>query len=151
MASVKGSECNTSACSDPLSIGLYVSVAVPRPIFNLFTYKVPMYLASQVTVGSLVRVSFGRSLIHAFVIEGPKPLDLLTAAGGSHSKTLKEIKEVIHLDGECFSKEIWKLCLWAHEYYHCPLGEILDCAAFSASEKLNALKRPPKRTRCIFR
>ena len=54
-----------------------ISVAVPRPLDGLFTYKISEELASKVKVGGWVRVPFGKSKTHAFVVERPRGISSL--------------------------------------------------------------------------
>ena len=116
-----------------------LSVAVPRPLQGLFTYKLPAHLSPLVRVGGWVKVPFRRSVTHAFVVEPPRPLSELPP--GVPLASLKEVLEV-GLSDSVFPSDVWSLCRWAHEYYFAPLGEVLNCAAPAASLEL---KGAPKR------
>ncbi|MBI4925026.1 MAG: primosomal protein N' [Bdellovibrio sp.] len=94
---------------------LVFSVAIPRAINHLFDYKVPDQLINQIQAGSIVRVPFGKTQTHAFVIEK-----------GYSQIALKDILEVI--PEMVIPQDILKLCQWAEEYYFMPLGEILNTA-----------------------
>jgi primosomal protein N' (replication factor Y) len=118
-----------------------VSVAVPRPLDCLFTYKIPEALRSRAEVGSWVKVPFGKSVTHAFVVEAPKPLSQLPA--GLSADSLKEVLEVAE-DGSVFTDDVFQLCRWAHEYYQAPLGEVLHSAAPPAALGLKSAKRSPR-------
>ena len=103
-----------------------LSVAVPKPIDGLFTYRLPAHLVADIQVGGWVKVPFRNSLIHAFVVEPPKLLSEMPK--GLSIDSLKFVAEV----GEpriIFSNEVLALCKWAHDYYKSPLGEVLHCAA----------------------
>ncbi len=103
-----------------------LSVAVPRPLDGLLTYRLPEKLQGQVEVGSWVRVPLGRGTTHAFVVEAPKPLT--DAALDFPVEALKDVLEVGSRT-PIFTEDVLALCKWAHEYYRAPLGEVLHCAA----------------------
>src|SRR6185437_8175290 len=125
-----------------------LSVAVPRPLDGLFTYKISGELAGKVKVGGWVRVPFGKKEMHAFVVEEPKELSELQQ--GLDPSSLKNVLEV----GEdvFFTDDVLKLCQWAKDYYFSPIGEVLHCAAppaalgfKSAKKQARALDEPPPR------
>lgn len=117
---------------------LLLSVALPRPLNQLFTYRLPAHLVAKVKVGGWVRVPFGSSHTHAFVVEPPFPLAELSS--GLRPESLKNISEV---GDEKYSipPDVFAVCRWAHEYYCSPLGEVLNCAAPLAGIK--KVETPP--------
>lgn len=119
-----------------------LSVAIPRPLEGLFTYRLPAALAAHVQVGSWVKVPFGRSMTHAFVVEPPKPLTSLPP--GLSADKLKDVQEVCET-GPIFTPEILDLCRWAHGYYGSPLGEVLHSAAPPAALGFRSAKREARK------
>ena len=117
---------------------LVVSVAVPRPLDALFTYRVPASMIGQIHVGGWVKVPFGRVKTHAFVVEEPKPASSLPpnlAYAG-----LKEIIEV-GTPAQVITPDVLTLCKFAHDYYRSPLGEVLNAAVSTASLGLKSAKK----------
>jgi len=102
-----------------------VSIAVPRPLDQTFTYKLRDSLVEQIEVGSVVNVTFGKARTHAYVVDKPT---LISEIKENIPADLKEIKEIVP-GGSVFSKDVFALCKWAHDYYRYPLGEILNSAA----------------------
>ncbi len=123
-----------------------ISVAIPRPLDGLFTYRVPDHFASRIKLGGYVRVPFGNTSLDAFVVELPKASSELPQ--GLNWDSLKEVQEVLS-DVPPLVPDVLNLCRWAHEYYFAPLGEVLSCAAPMLSGGIRKLKRPPKKVTYI--
>ncbi|MFN3237341.1 MAG: primosomal protein N' [Pseudomonadales bacterium] len=98
----------------------YLNIALPVPLRRTFHYLPPAgILAEQCQSGCRIEVPF-RSGNMVGVITGHS--EVTDFAG--------KIKPARHLIDETpvFSKSTWDLCLWAAEYYHHPLGEVLNTA-----------------------
>src|SRR5437660_1308482 len=100
--------------SSPTQTQQIISVAIPRPLNGLFTYILPDRFASQVQVGGWVKVPFGRTITHAFVVEPPRSASEMPS--GLSIKSLKEVLEVGD-SSAVFPEDVFALCRWAHEYY----------------------------------
>lgn len=93
-------------------------VALPVPIRRLFEY-LPYNLEdfSQISIGSRIKVPFQRRELIGILVDKDTdsefPID-----------KLKPALSVIDKDS-IFTPELWKLCLWAADYYHHPIGEVL--------------------------
>lgn len=123
-----------------------LSVAVPRPLEGLFTYRVPEALLSSIKVGGWVKVPFGRVTTHAFVVEPPKPISELPS--GLEPSALKEILEAS--DGEAvIPDDVLALCRWAQDYYAAPLGEVLHCAAPPAALGFKSAKKQARAVQSV--
>ncbi len=117
---------------------LLITVAVPRPLDSLFTYRISSDLAERVRVGSWVLVPFGRTKLHAFAVDEPKPADAIPP--GLEFEKLKQVLEV-GPESSVIPGEVFELCKWTHEYYHSPLGEVLHAAMPGAALGLKSARR----------
>ncbi len=96
----------------------YALIAVNRPVFRQFHYRIPADLAGRILVGSRVTVPFGHSRASGVCVgfdTDPPPV------------TADRIKAVSGLvDPEpLFTSETLRLAAWMSRYYLCPLGEVL--------------------------
>ena len=99
----------------------YLRIALPVPLRRQFDYlPLANTAASNYHVGSRVRVPFGRQQLIGFVLsivsETDVPMD-----------KLKPITECLD-PASLVSPHILELCQWLSNYYHHPLGEVLDLA-----------------------
>ncbi|MBU6376078.1 MAG: primosomal protein N' [Bdellovibrionales bacterium] len=120
---------------------LLVSVAVPRPLDSIFTYRISEELAARAKVGSWVLVPFGKSKLHAFIIDGPKSPESIPE--GLDFEKLKTVLEV-GPESAIIPSDVLALCRWTNEYYHSPLGEVLHAAMPASALGLKNAKREPR-------
>ncbi|MGH9805514.1 MAG: DEAD/DEAH box helicase, partial [Candidatus Acidiferrales bacterium] len=98
-----------------MAAAAYCDVAVPVPLHETFTYRIPSALAGQVCVGGRVVVPFRQRKLVALV-------RALTAEP-RHSGSLKDILEVV--DSEpLLPPALEELARWVTEYYLAPPGEV---------------------------
>jgi primosomal protein N' (replication factor Y) len=98
-----------------------MKIALPLPLRTVFDYlPAPGSSASDLEPGMRVRVPFQRRQLVGIFLGAVSHTNL-------DPKKLKSIEAV--LDSQpIFSPEILKLCLWAADYYHHPVGEVLAAA-----------------------
>mgnify|MGYP000127816709 FL=1 len=136
-------------------------VALPVPLPRTFDYLLPDGMA--VKAGCRVRVPFGKQ----------ERIGIVAAVSERSELPLDELKPVAEaLDDEpVFSGTVWRLLMWAAEYYHHPIGDVLFHALpillrqgkpasatplwyWFATEQgqavdLNGLKRSPKQQQAL--
>ncbi|HEI8763452.1 TPA: primosomal protein N' [Klebsiella oxytoca] len=90
-------------------------VALPVPLPRTFDYLLPEGM--PVKAGCRVRVPFGKQ----------ERIGIVTAVSERSELPLDELKPVAEvLDAEpVFSSSVWRLLLWAADYYHHPIGDVL--------------------------
>ncbi|WCG83304.1 primosomal protein N' [Pectobacterium sp. A5351] len=91
-------------------------VALPVPLARTFDYLLPAGgIAPQ--VGARVSVSFGNR----------KAIGIITALSDTSELPLEQLKPVHDVLDEqpLFPPSLWRILLWAVEYYHYPIGEVL--------------------------
>ncbi len=107
-----------------------ISVAIPRPLRQLYSYRVPAEFIGQLDPGRWVKVPFGRTTTHGYVVDGPRPIEELDGAVPvEHLKSILSISEGL----DQIPKEVFELCEFTARYYHEPLGEVLNSAASPAA------------------
>lgn len=99
--------------SDPL----FVNVALPMPLDQLFTYRIPDAIGQSVEPGMRVLVPFQQRLETGYVVSLQDSCDLTTVR---NIQAVLDPKPIIRPD-------MLKLCEWIAGYYCCSLGEALHC------------------------
>ena len=93
-----------------------------------------------------MRVPFGRGTSLAYVIDDAKPVAELESTElaklANWQAKLKPILEVVSAESVVLP-EVWKLAVWARDYYFAPWGDVLSVAAPSALFK--GTKSPRKK------
>jgi len=100
---------------------MFAEIILPVPLSDTYTYSVPPEMESLVSLGSLVRVEFGKSGKYWGVVYGIKS-DSPVAAD--------TIKPIIAIDTafQPVSKLQLRFWRWLSDYYMCSLGETLKAA-----------------------
>lgn len=122
-------------------------VALFTPIRRLFDYLPPKAISGEscqdlnhLKPGIRLKVPFGNSQRIAILVE-------LANHSEYNPAKLKNVLEI--LDEEpLFSPVLLKLFHWAHQYYHCGLGEVMEAAVPSWLRKgklQSDLNKPPKK------
>ncbi|WP_194757385.1 primosomal protein N' [Aliidiomarina indica] len=95
-------------------------VAVPVPMRRQFDYLLPAD-GADIAVGARVKVPFGSRSLIGFVTEP----HVVTDTPPNKLKAIEHITDPSPL----WPPSMWELLLWAAQYYHHPLGDVLAHAA----------------------
>lgn len=97
---------------------VFCHVALPRPVFQTFRYRIPPHLAERAVPGMRVRVPFGRGreigIIHS-IAESPS------------GRSVKDIAELLD-EARMLSPALLHLCRWTSDYYAAPPGLVYRTA-----------------------
>lgn len=140
--------------------GTILQIAIPTPLRKCFDY-LPPENATSITVGSRVRVPFRHKEV----------VGVIQSISQTSSYPVDKIRRAIEiLDSEALiTPGIMRLCEWASQYYHYPIGEVLSVALpkrlrqghlatlplqkyWSLASEFNAIKLPQNaisQIRCI--
>ena len=99
---------------------LFAHVAVPRPLYRTFLYRVPDGLADEIAPGSRVVVPFGRQQLTGWV-------NRLESGPHEYPATVRDVLDAPDAE-PLFDDELMTLCRWAADYYVAPLGLTLRAA-----------------------
>lgn len=98
-----------------------LNIAIAAPLRQYFDYWAPEGVDTQLLrPGIRVRVPFGKQ----------EKIGILLSISNETKIPLNKLKSALEIiDYEpIFSEDILKLCFWAADYYHCPLGEVFSAA-----------------------
>ncbi|WP_428944506.1 primosomal protein N' [Pantoea sp. FN060301] len=93
-----------------------VQVALPVPLARNFDYLLPPHLPTA-AVGARVSVPFGKRKAVGVVVG-------LSETSDFPLDQLKAVHEVLD-EASLYPPSLWRILLWAADYYHYPLGEVL--------------------------
>lgn len=93
-----------------------VQVALPVPLARNFDYLLPPHLP-MAAVGARVSVPFGKRKAVGVVVG-------LSETSDFPIDQLKAVHEVLD-ETSLYPPSLWRILLWAADYYHYPLGEVL--------------------------
>ena len=114
---------------------IYAHCALPLPLNQLFTYRVPDDLVSYAEPGRRVVVPLGKRLVTGFIIETENSPGELSAG------RIKDIHDIID-EQPVFDEQMLDLARWVADYYLASLGDVLKSAMpFAASCKSRTLIR----------
>lgn len=117
----------------------YVEVAVPVPLRQVFTYRVPASIEREIPHGIRVRVDFGRRNLIGFAVAMH---DELPDDAGLDPKKIRDIQEIVD-DEPMVTNEILELTKWASDYYASFWGEMLRASLPAGT--MNESVRPKRR------
>jgi primosomal protein N' (replication factor Y) len=102
----------------------FVEVALPLPVRQTFTYRLPNGLRARTRVGSRLLVPFRNQQMTAYAVALHDELD---GALGLETEKIKDALELIDLE-PIIAPEILRLTAWIADYYSCSWGEIIKAA-----------------------
>lgn len=100
---------------------VYLDVAVPVPLRRTFQYLAPIGIsADKLLPGIRVEVSFGRQ----------KLIGVLVSKSSNNEIAVDKIKPILRIIDyqPLLDSVLFKLCLWAANYYQHPIGEVFQTA-----------------------
>ncbi len=104
-----------------------LQIAVSRPIYFALDY---LYVGDAAEIGCRVRVPLGNTEVTGVIINKRK-------ADGEQAK-LKPISRLLDTNA-IFDEQLIRLFIWASQYYHAPIGEIIFTALPIALRKTRQL------------
>ncbi|MBX7171338.1 MAG: primosomal protein N' [Pyrinomonadaceae bacterium] len=102
----------------------FAELALPLPLRQTFTYRLPENMRENVRIGSRLLVPFGKRNLTGYVVELHEELDEALEVEESQIKDAVEL-----LDAEpLLTAEILKLTQWTADYYAASWGEVLKAS-----------------------
>ena len=114
----------TSRDNQPHIGPAYVEVAVPRYVFQTFTYRISAEQRLQAEVGARIQVPFGRNLVTGFIVAIHLELSSDTSL---EEASIKDAHGIVDTVPVC-TPEILQLTRWVADYYSSPWGEVIKAA-----------------------
>lgn len=107
-----------------LPLPKFAELALPLPLRQTFTYRLPQHLQENIKIGSRLLVPFGKRNMTGYVVELHETLDQALEIEESQIKDALEL-----LDEEpLLTDEILRLTNWTADYYASSWGEVLKAS-----------------------
>ena len=91
----------------------FVRVAVPRPVEDVFHYRIPDHLLGRIAPGHIVTAPFGKGTINGVVMEVTEEVPLKV-------RSILSVSPVLPVEDK-----LLELARWTASYYQSPLGLIV--------------------------
>ncbi|HYL97716.1 MAG TPA: hypothetical protein VEZ90_02090, partial [Blastocatellia bacterium] len=101
---------------------MFAEIALPLPLRQTFTYRLPGDMGSLASPGCRVVVPFGRKLQTGFIVSLSEALE-----GEVPASSIKEVEELVD-EAPIVPPDILELTRWMADYYYAPWGEALRAA-----------------------
>ncbi len=111
----------SDAASNPQRSEPFLEVALPVPLRQTFTYRIPLKLSGAIRIGSRVIVPFGKRMLTGYAVAFA---DEPPATGELSPEDIKDVAEVVDPD-PLITHEVMDLSAWVADYYAGSLGEVL--------------------------
>lgn len=108
----------------------YLNIAIPVPIRKSFHYLPPKNFPKDTLPGCRIKVPFGKKILTGVLI------DYSSKTTADEAK-LKRAEELLD-PSPILPRGVLELCIWASQYYHHPVGEVLAAAIPSLLRKGHA-------------
>ena len=108
----------------------YLNIAIPVPIRKSFHYLPPKNFPKDTLPGCRIKVPFGKKTLTGVLIDYSSK----TTADEAKVKRAEELLD----PSPILPIGVLKLCIWASQYYHHPVGEVLAAAIPSLLRKGHA-------------
>lgn len=105
----------------------YLNIAIPVPVRKSFHYLPPKSFPEDTRPGCRIKVPFGNKTITGILINYSSK----TIADEAKLKRAEELLDPTPI----LPKGVFELCMWASQYYHHPVGEVLAAAIPSLLRK----------------
>ncbi|MCC6544820.1 MAG: primosomal protein N' [Nitrospirae bacterium] len=105
---------------------MFLHIAVPRPLDDLFIYQCPPELEDQASAGKRVIAPFGRQKITGYIIDTSVEMPA-NQANRISAGEVKSIHSILDTD-PLIDETMLSLCKWASDYYMFPVGMVLKTA-----------------------
>ncbi len=98
---------------------MFIGVAVPLPVNNIYTYAVPQDLVSFVQPGKRAVVPFGSRKVTGYILECQEAPDRNV-----------DIRDILNIPDQhpLFPENLIRFFLWISDYYLYPIGEVIKTA-----------------------